>query len=150
MYEFVPEKATKVTLFGEIVSRFTKTGCCYIDLWPISRPFLLVMSPSLATQTTSDIQPIAENRPKELQDFFYPICGGTNLFDLPAAQWRPWRNIFNKGFSPDTISILIPEMVSQCVRYRDILLQHAQKGDLFQLDEVTLRFAMDFIGHAAL
>lgn len=150
MYEVIPVKATKVSLFGEIVSRFTVAGCCYIDLWPIGRPFLLVMSPSLAAQATQEIPEIAESRPAELQDFFKPLCGGMNLFDLPAAQWKPWRAIFNKGFGPDTVSILIPEMISQSIRYRDVLLDHARRGDLFQLDRVTLRFAMDFIGRAAL
>ena len=149
MYEVVPKQATKVLLFGEIVHQ-AKTQCCYVDLWPFSRPFFLVRSPHLAAQACQNIAQIAENRPPELQDFFKPLAGGLNLFDLPATPWRHWRAVFNKGFSNETISVLIPEMVSQSVRYRDILLGYAQRSELFQLDPITLRFAIDFIGQASL
>ncbi|KAI9674935.1 MAG: hypothetical protein M1822_008997 [Bathelium mastoideum] len=44
----------------------------------------------------------------------------------------------------------IPYMVEETIKYKDVLASHAEKNELVQLDKVTLRFAMDFIGQTAL
>ena len=127
-----------------------KTGACYIDLWPLGRPFLLVMNPMLAAQACQTMADVPYERPPELQDWFKPLAGGPNLFDLPGKPWKYWRGVFNRGFSAETVMDLVPGMVQDTMKYRDTLVKLAHKGDVFQLDSITLRFTLDFIGRATL
>lgn len=151
MLKNMPKTAHKTLMFSDIVRNFfPQKGCCYLDLWPFSYPFLMVMSPSLATQATQTSAPIACERPPRLDDFFKPLAGGPNLFDLPEKDWKSWRAIFNKGFSPDTLTSFVPGMVDETKKYRKTLMRFAQSGELFQLDSVTLRFTIDFIGRTVL
>ena len=143
----MPPNGHKTLMFGDVIRKwFTKQGCCYLDLWPVSYPFLMIMSPDLATQATQTIPQIAFERPPRLDEFFKPIAGGPNLFDMPEKKWKHWRAVFNKGFSTEVLSSLIPGMIEATETYCDILRDLASKGELFQLDPVTLRFTLDFIG----
>ena len=151
MLKAMPKKAHKTLMFSDVVRNFfPRDGCCYLDLWPFSYPFLMVMEPGIAMQATQTAAPIACERPPKLNDFFKPLAGGPNLFDLAGKDWKPWRTTFNKGFSSDNLSSFVPGMVEETVKYRDTLMSLAQSGKLFQLDSVTLRFTIDFIGRTVL
>ena len=147
----MPPKGHKTLIFGEVLRRwFPKQGACYFDLWPVGWAFLIVMSPDIATQATQTVYQVANERPPELDDFFKPIAGGPNLFDMPEKKWKPWRAVFNKGFNSDTIVSLVPGMVEATLLYREVLGDLAAEKKLFQLDLITLRFTLDFIGRTVL
>lgn len=110
----------------------------------------MVMSPNLANQATQTAAAIACERPPRLDKFFKPLVGGPNLFDLPEKAWRPWRAIFNKAFSSDKLFSIVPSMVEETLKYRDTLMCFAQEERLLQLDLITLRFTIDFIGRTVL
>ena len=151
MLKSMPRKAHKTLLFGDIMRNFfAREGCYYLDLWPFSYPFLMVVSPSIASQATHTCTPIACERPAKLEAFFKPLAGGPNLFDLPEKDWKPWRTIFNKGFSSDNLHSFVPGMVEETQKYRATLTKLVESGELFHLDSVTLRFTIDFIGRTVL
>ncbi|KAI4273520.1 MAG: hypothetical protein LQ337_004571 [Flavoplaca oasis] len=107
------------------------------------------MSPTLATQATQTSD-IACERPPRLDEFFKPLAGGPNLFDLPENEWKAWRLVFNKGFSLDNLASFVPGMVEETLQYRHTLKRYAKSGELVRLDFVTLRFTIDFIGRTVL
>lgn len=107
---------------------------------------LVVVSPDTSTQVTQTNPHLSMERPLLLRRFFKPIAGGSNLFDLPEKEWKPWRAIFSKGFSADHSVSLVPGMVKETRYYIDTLRKLAGKGEIFSLDDVTLRYAMDLIG----
>lgn len=90
------------------------------------------------------------HRPNLLPRFFKPIAGGPNLFDMREPQWRPWRAVFSNGFNTEHFLSLVPGMVNDKLVYRDTLGDLAKGGEMFYLDTVTLRFAMDLMGHTIL
>ena len=147
----LPADAHKMLVFGEILHRFfPQRGLYYIDLWPFSEPFLIVMKPTIAIQATQTNLKVATERPPALSAWFLPLAGGPNLFDLPGKDWKPWRAVFNKGFSADHLLSLVPNMVEEILVYRETLQQHAQRGTMFCLDPITLRLMMDLIGRTVL
>jgi len=89
-------------------------------------------------------------KPYLLPRFFKPIAGGPNLFDMPEADWRPWRAIFSKGFSPEHFVSLVPGMVKETRVYAQNFRDLARKNKMFSLDTVSLRFMMDIIGRTIL
>ena len=129
---------------------FPSTGFYYLDMWPISEPFILVTSPTFATQATQTNGSLSAERPTILQQWFRPLAGGPNLFDLPEKDWKPWRTVFNKGFNTEHLLSLVPALVEEGLTYCDTLRKYARKGDLLQLDPVSLRFAMDMVGRTLL
>lgn len=147
----IPSDLHKMLYFGEILQRdFAKQGIFYMDLWPFSEPFVFIMSPTLATQATQTNDKICMERPPQLDAWFKPLAGGPNLFDLPEKQWKPWRNIFNQGFSNTHTLSLVPGIVTEAHIYRQKLLEQAQKQEMFFLDPTTIRFMMDVMGRTVL
>ncbi|KAI4163185.1 MAG: hypothetical protein LQ342_003118 [Letrouitia transgressa] len=150
MMDALPKDAHYELAFGDIFRQyFARDGAFYIDLWPLSELYLAVISPTAAIQA-AQTSGISCERPRLLERFFKPITGGPNLFDLSEKKWRPWRAIFNKGFSTEHVLSLVPGMISITSTYCDTLRKHAQKGDMFLLDPTTLRFTMDLIGKTVL
>lgn len=150
MIDKLPRNAHYQSAFGDIARQhFANEGVFYIDLWPVSGLFLIVVSPNVATQIHAN-PGMSMERPSLLPRFFKPICGGPSMFDLPEKKWRPWRAVFSRGFSADHNLSLVPSMVDETVTYCETLHNLARKGDLFFLDPMTLRFTIDVIGKTVL
>ena len=111
---------------------------------------LVVISPAAATGAFQTNTLTSMKKPEMLADFFKPITGGPNLFDMPEKDWRPWRTVFNKGFNDQYLISLVPGMVKQTMKFRMTLVSLVKKNDMFQLDPVTLRFMLDMIGQTIL
>ena len=150
MIDKLPKNAHYQNAFGDIArEHFSKEGLFYLDLWPVSGLFLVVVSPYIAAQIHAN-PGISMQRPQLLPRFFKPICGGPNMFDLPEREWKPWRAIFNKGFNADHVLSLVSDMVDQTTIYCDTLRALALKNNMFYLDTITLRFTIDVIGKTIL
>lgn len=138
-------------MFGDIARKhFYSEGVFYLDLWPMSGLFLTVVSPTTAISVTQMNPNLSSERPALLRRFFMPITGGSNLFDLPEKEWKPWRAVFSKGFNNDHILSLVPGIVKETLVYAENLRSLARKGEMFYLDTTTLRFTMDMIGRTIL
>ena len=150
MIDKLPPNAHYQSALGDIArEHFSKEGVYYLDLWPVSGLFLVVVSPHVANQIHAN-PVMSMERPSLLPRFFKPICGGPSMFDLPQEKWKPWRAIFSRGFSADHILSLVPAMVDETVVYCETLRQLAQKKEMFYLDLMTLRFTIDVIGKTIL
>ena len=146
----LPRSAHYQNALGDIArEHFSKEGLFYLDLWPVSGLFLVVVSPNVAAQMHAN-PAMSMQRPSLLPRFFKPICGGPNMFDLPEKEWRPWRAIFSKGFSADHVLSLVPGMVDETTVYCSTLRTLALKKTMFYLDTTTLRFTIDVIGKTVL
>ena len=147
----LPPQAHWTYALGDIGrDHFAEEGCFYIDAWPVTSLILVVFSPQIAAQVQQSNAPIAMTRPTLLPKFFKPIAGGRNLFDLGEREWRPWRAVFVKGFNAAHISALIPGMVKETQAYCKALQKRVGTGEIFSLDELTLRFTMDLTGETVL
>ena len=112
--------------------------------------FLTVFSPNTAIEVTQTNANISTQRPYLLHRFFKPITGGPALFDMLEKDWKPWRAVFNKGFSADHLLSLVPDMAKETITYSETIRDLAQKGNMFYLDTTTLRVTMDMIGRTIL
>ena len=143
----LPKGAHQQLLFADIArEHFLENGLYYIDLWPLSGLTIIIFSPNPATEVAQTNPKICIERALLLRRFFKPIAGGPNLFDMPGEEWKPWRNVFAKGFSDNHIATLVPSMVKETIVYSKKLDKLARTGELFYLDTMTLRFMMDMIG----
>lgn len=145
--DLLPRNAHYQYMFADIAhEHFQDEGLFYVDLWPASGMMIIVTSPTVASQVAQTNNNLCFDRASMLRRFFKPIAGGPNLFDMPEKEWRPWRAIFNRGFSSELVTSLIPHVVKETMIYAERLGELARNKQFFYLDFVTLRFSMDLIG----
>lgn len=149
MVKLYPKDAIKVYLFGEVNRRFSRSGACYLDLWPFAEPFLVITSPYLANQVSSN-SAIALEKPDALRKWFWSITGGISIFDAPSDQWKPLRRLFSRGFSANHFMTLVPCMVEEAQVYCETLREKAREGNMFFMDPINLRLMLDIIGQTGL
>lgn len=130
MIDRLPRNAHYQNAFGDIArEHFAKEGVFYIDLWPMSKPFL---NSHITAYCYSDLRKpghvYGETKPPR---FFKPICGRPSMFDLPEHKWKPWRAVLSRGFRTDHILSLVPGMVDETIVYCETLRSHALERDMF-------------------
>ncbi|KAL8638805.1 MAG: hypothetical protein Q9228_004078 [Teloschistes exilis] len=118
-------------------------------MWPVSGILFIIVSPHIANQIHANPH-MSMQRPPLLPQFFKPIAGGPNMFDMREHDWKPWRAIFSKAFSAEYVVSLIPDMVDETMVYSETLKKFAEQKQMFQLDLITLRFTIDVIGKTIL
>lgn len=119
---------------------FMNEGAFYMDLWPMSALYLVVVSPRMGIEITQSNPQLHSNRPLLLRRYLKPITGGLTIFDLDEKDWKPWRAVFNKAFQSERMYNLVPNMVSEVQVYAQTLRDYASQQRLCFLDPVTLRF----------
>ena len=120
-----------------------KKNAFYLDFWPLSAPILVVTSPLLASQLTQEFNP---PKPNNIEAAFAYLCGGPNIFTMPDVSWKRWRSIFSPGFSSVNMLEQTAKIVEQCHIFCSKIRQCAREGEMFYLEEYTLRLTLDVIG----
>lgn len=85
-----------------------------------------------------------------LKKFLEPLCDGLDIVTMEGPTWKRWRGIFNPGFSASHLITIVPDLVTEAETFCDILRQHAQNADVFQMKPLTDNLAMDIIGRVVL
>lgn len=119
----------------------------YIDAWPIITTTLVVASPATLAQITTE-----HTLPKfpAIRDFLYPLTNGRDVVSMDGQEWKMWRSIFNPGFSAKHLMTVVPDIVKQTMVFCEVLQEHAEKHDVFQMKRLTDNLAMDVIGKVVL
>lgn len=119
----------------------------YLDTWPFASLFLVISSPEMVYQMTKAVQLL---KARTLRTFLQPLTGREDLVTLEGDTWKRWRRIFSPGFSAARVSSLIPGMVEEAEVFKNALMEHANKGDLFHLEHLTLDLTIDIIGRVVM
>ena len=116
----------------------------YMDFWPFLAPTLIISNPEIGQQ--------AQLTPKHeiVTDYMYHLTGGKNLVSMHGAEWKTWRSIFNPGFSASHLMTLVPGIVDDSMVFCEILREHAEKGDVFRLEDLSTKLTVDIIGKVVL
>ena len=140
----MPPNAHGVYIADQIRQRYPEMDTAfYLDIWPVGKPYLMVIHPYLLYQLTQ-----ANQLPKDtgLQTFLKPLAGRQNLVTMEGPAWKRWRSIFNPGFSASHISSLVPGMVEKIEIFKEKVQEHANTGEMFFLEEMALNLTIDIIG----
>ncbi|QKX58988.1 uncharacterized protein TRUGW13939_06116 [Talaromyces rugulosus] len=144
----VPNDARQAESFALLSSESPGLeSCFYVDVWPFGFPILVITSPELAMQTcqTHDL-----GKPDALSPFIAPTAGGSSFFDSNGTEWKRSRELFHHAFSMKASMEHVPQIIEEAEAYVDILREHAEKQDIFLLDQATCNCVMDIVGNVAL
>lgn len=119
----------------------------YLDAWPFLTSMLVVASPSTLHQITQ-----GHTLPKfpAIRSFLHPLTGGMDIVSMDGQQWKAWRSLFNPGFSASHLMTKVPDIVAETMILANVLREHAQKQDCFEMKSLTDNLAMDVIGRVTL
>ncbi|KAI3328084.1 cytochrome P450 [Xylariaceae sp. AK1471] len=143
--QVLPRDATIHVVIQRMVKQFPK-GIFYLNLWPFNKTMLIVANPSAASQ----VEAAFLHKPSAMCDTLEIINGGPSLMTMHASTWKRWRGFFNPGFAGGYITGLAPAIADEVAVFCTLLQGLAKKGDMFQLEEYTLRLTFDVIGRVTL
>ena len=139
----LPADVQRPAILSALAEDFPETDLYYIDLWPFIRPMTIVTRPDLAIQA---LQNHDLGKAKDVGPFLWPITGGDNIFTANGEKSRHDRMLFSSGFNPNYILSQTADVVREAEVYVEVLQKYAVCGEIIQLDEVTLNYAMDIAG----
>jgi sterigmatocystin biosynthesis cytochrome P450 monooxygenase len=131
------------------LSKQFPNGIFYLNLWPFnSKTIMVVSNPVLAAQVESASP--ALGKPPEMCGTIEVINGGASLMTMHGSTWKRWRGLFNPGFAAGYITQLAPAVAEEVGVFCTILRDLAEKGELVQLEEYSLRLTFDIIARVTL
>ena len=144
----LPSDGHVTNILSQIAEQFSESDSVYyIDTWPFSPPLMVLSSPSTASQA---VQQYPLRKPPYLTQIFYPITGGPDLIFMNGEQWKKSRSIFNPGFNPGYLVSQVPAIIEEVVTFTCILRDRCKRGEMFQMDPVTLNMTLDVISRLTL
>lgn len=140
----LPSDAHPLYLPDQLRRRYPDMGpVFYVDLWPFNTPILFANSPTAAYQL---LQEHSLLKADPVRKFMYPLTQNNDLVTMEGQTWKKWRSIFNPAFSASHLITLVPAMLEAVSTYSDILAEHAERGDTFSLEHVTIGLTLTIIG----
>ena len=119
----------------------------YLDLWPFGPSMLVLASPDTINQVN---QEHVLHKYPQLRAFIRPLTDNLDILSMEGQIWKKWRAVFNPGFSAAHLMTLVPGIVKEVETFCQILREHAEKEDIFQMKALTDNLTMDVIGRVAL
>ncbi|KAL2819651.1 cytochrome P450 [Aspergillus cavernicola] len=141
----MPPNATLHSIMLKLSKQFP-SGMFYINMWPFSGTWLIVATPSAASQ----IQSLNLMKPDILRRPLETITGGPSLISMHGDMWKRWRALFNPGFNPAYLIGLAPHIADEVQVFCEQLRSRARDGGVFQLEPLTLKLTVDTICSVAL
>lgn len=144
----VPTRIAPLYYADLIREKYNLGDVYYFDLWPIGMQFLMIVDPDITNQLI-----VKDSIPKNsvLKMFMGFLVGlSNNLLSGDGHAWAKLRRAFNPGFASSHLYTLIPSIIEECKVFCGILERHAQRQDVFRLEEAATLLTIDVIGRAIL
>lgn len=144
----VPTRIAPLYYADLIREKYNLGDVYYFDLWPIGMQFLMIVDPDITNQLIVK-DSISKN--SVLKMFMGFLVGSSNnLLSGDGHAWAKLRRVFNPGFASSHLNTLIPSIIEECKVFCGILERHAQRQDVFRLEEAATLLTIDVIGRAIL
>lgn len=142
----LPVDATIHTKIARLATWFPN-GIFYVNMWPfLGRTLMVVSTPFGAFQ----VQEADLEKPPDLRKPLNVLTGGPSLITMHGTAWKTWRNLFNPGFSTGYMIGVVPAIVAEVEVFCNSLRRKATEGQLFQMEDLSLKLTVDVIGAVTL
>ncbi|KAK2748635.1 hypothetical protein FQN55_004188 [Onygenales sp. PD_40] len=117
----------------------------YLDLWPFSKPTLVVCNHELVAQMTTERNFAKDS---EVEKYLRPFLGKHSIISVNGPQWKALHAIFAPAFSPAYIRSMADGMVDEVLLMHNRLTQMAKSGETFSATELNINMTFNVIGRA--
>lgn len=144
----LPLKAHPESMMTTIHRRYNLGSLFFLDSWPAeSQTLMIIGDPVIAAQVT-------QKRPLPKSPLYWKVIGHlvgpTSMIHTEGTLWKSMRSMFNPAFTSGHLRSYVPSIVDECLTFCEVLTEHANKGDMFSLEEAATRLTIDVIGLVAL
>lgn len=122
------------------------SGVFYLNLWPFNDPVMVVANPFVASQ----VEAAFLDKPANTCATLEIINGGPSLQTMHGSTWKKWRALLNPGFAAGYMIGLAPAIADEVAVFCKLLQERANQGEMFPLEEYTLRLTFDVIARVTL
>jgi cytochrome P450 len=137
------------TVIHVVVKRIGESfpnGIFYLNLWPFNNPLVIVANPFMASQ----VETAFLDKPVKMCTNLEIINGGPSLQTMHGSTWKRWRALLNPGFATGYMNGLAPAIAEEMTVFCERLHDRAKCGEMFLLEEHTLRLTFDVIARITL
>lgn len=96
------------------------------------------------------MQALELEKPSILCEPLNTLTGGPSLITMQGPIWKKWRTLFNPGFSAGYMMGLAPLIADEVSIFCGLLRERVKRGEMFQLEDLTLKLTIDVIGSVTL
>lgn len=116
-----------------------------MDMWPVADGQVIITDPDLALYMT-----VTRNHEKHFQESLAvdPIIGKGNIVTAEGARWKKMHKMLAPAFAIIQITNLRPMVAENVMHFRAVLGKLAETGEVFKLERIAERLALDVIGTA--
>ncbi|KAK2791822.1 hypothetical protein FQN52_004505 [Onygenales sp. PD_12] len=132
---------TPITVvFDEIRVQYNLPDVYYIDLWPLTVPFLITGDLAVANKFLNDYL----RHPASLVAGLQSLTGGTRgLVSAHPYEWHSARSMIRPVFSVTNVQRFIPDMAQYSMQLRTKLVAHAKTSRPFPLIKLVEQWGAD-------
>jgi cytochrome P450 len=120
----------------------------YVDWWPFGPQWVFIADPDLASKYITTGQSLRKST--LTSNYVNKLLGKDNMVSIDGPKWKMLRSIFNPGFSASHLMSLVPYMLDSTLIFVNACREKAKTNELFQLDRLATRYAIDIIGKVSM
>lgn len=136
----LPGKTPVAAIIFRIQSQYQLPDLFYLDMWPLSEPFLVTSDLAVANKFLSDYP----RHPTVLKQALQPLVGGTRgLVSPDLSEWHDSRTTIRTVFSVANVRRFVPDMAQYSMQLRAALLHQATTGRRFPMIEPIEKWGAD-------
>jgi cytochrome P450 len=119
----------------------------YFDVWPMGPPTMIICEADMAEQVT--VKQSLDKHPI-VKEYLKQHLGVENMAAANGTVWRKARTIYNPGFATAHLMTVIPNIVEDVLIFREILVEMAESGEVFEMEATAMKLTFDVIGRLVL
>ncbi|KAE8832834.1 hypothetical protein PTNB73_09764 [Pyrenophora teres f. teres] len=141
-YAMLPSNGHYQAAATTIARKYNMPGVFYLDLWPITWGQVIVTDPDCALHMTA-----IRNHPKHIEEAraVDPLIGNANIVSTNGQRWKELHKMLSPAFSITHITNLRPMVADEVMKYRAILRQKSETGEVFAFETHTMCMTFDVI-----
>lgn len=138
----LPDDSWPVASWMLLKKRWGLGGVFVLDVYPITRPLLIVIDPKIAASIT---QTVSLPKAPFVKPYLGRLLGDKSMHSAEGSEWKALRALFNPGFSTSHLMSLIPSMADHIQIFRKKLLDVADTSQVILLQEEATLLSLDII-----
>ncbi|KAM3498873.1 hypothetical protein MY10362_007833 [Beauveria mimosiformis] len=129
------------------MTRWASRPLMFVDMWPASKPVVLLTSHELAEQMakSSSKFPFSPPKASAIKDLVH-LTGQKSILTSEGQEWKRLRKTYSLAFAPAHLMSLLPCMVEKLTPTIARLTALSQSRESFSLFNVAASLTIDVIG----
>lgn len=138
----MPADASNMFLAYRAKKYYNLPDVFYLDLWPVSKPQVVVLNPNVAAQAT---QIKSLDKDDIVGKFMEPLVGNESMVATNGQKWKLTRKLFVPGLLQHNLFQHVPEVIDDVKVLLTKFEKFAETQEVFLMEEWSARVIFNII-----